>query len=171
MEKSNWIHSNTSHVIVYPISFRESSSAGAYSNTSHVIVYPFLHSIHKEMIIFKYISCYCLSQDGRGSSSVCGKFKYISCYCLSRSRKVISGERIIQIHLMLLFIGFNKSLAGTYTDSNTSHVIVYRYCYFPMASHIQDSNTSHVIVYLGSKEVYYVYTEIQIHLMLLFIIC
>ena len=169
MEKSNWIHSNTSHVIVYPISFRESSSAGAYSNTSHVIVYPFLHSIHKEMIIFKYISCYCLSQDGRGSSSVCGKFKYISCYCLSRSRKVISGERIIQIHLMLLFIGVCL-VQDAFVDQ-----FKYISCYCLSASTRAWPEPTRIqihlmLLFIGTVIFQWPATfKIQIHLMLLFI--
>ena len=98
--------------------------------------------------------------------------------------------KLIQIHLMLLFIVVgiiqyldivdsntshvivypgierNKKLKSSY--SNTSHVIVYQIREIS-AHHDKYSNTSHVIVYLRGRAVYGYTTFIQIHLMLLFI--
>ena len=96
------------------------------------------------------------------------QFKYISCYCLSwleeqgipldnhsnTSHVIVYPRRAyqpgrsgyIQIHLMLLFIGFLALVHPKKLDSNTSHVIVYR----TQAAFLfrrQHSNTSHVIVY------------------------
>ena len=52
-------------------------------------------------------------------------FKYISCYCLSRGRGAAARRSGIQIHLMLLFISARWRAAKCSYYSNTSHVIVY----------------------------------------------
>ena len=140
------------------------------SNTSHVIVYPNLMHIRKRLHIFKYISCYCLSPCGTLCASVSLLFKYISCYCLS---------------------GVFCFISHFTADSNTSHVIVYRFCCWKLCVVTHHSNTSHVIVYhkrrvcsVQAAEFKYIscyclsiygnvrpsFIRIQIHLMLLFIV-
>ena len=122
------------------------------------------------ILVFKYISCYCLSAAGLPDIHQILLFKYISCYCLSGANGEWKNLRIsIQIHLMLLFIFVATSQEKeVYEDSNTSHVIVYRIsaAWLILVIHIQihlmllfiftrrsgivaipNSNTSHVIVY------------------------
>ena len=53
--------SNTSHVILYPIRRRRICTVIYHSNTSHVILYLVDKEIFKMYNIFKYISCYSLS--------------------------------------------------------------------------------------------------------------
>ena len=96
--------SNTSHVIVYPITTSILGCFPSNSNTSHVIVYltPLFQS--ERVMLFKYISCYCLSEMADQYEQL-NTFKYISCYCLSRTVLRSTGSwEAIQIHLMLLFI-------------------------------------------------------------------
>ena len=79
---------------------------------------------------FQYISCYCLSSVIQVDRFHASSFQYISCYCLSYLRHVYSHLSLnfntshvtvyryhstsfffatfISIHLMLLFIGFDK---------------------------------------------------------------
>ena len=140
-------NSNTSHVIVYRRCCPKSRSRFRNSNTSHVIVYPCSIVCAIGIIVFKYISCYCLSFIPDGDIIGGYGFKYISCYCLSSSQYSITYSICIQIHLMLLFIVKSEHLRQNLPDSNTSHVIVYlRWCLFLYILH-DDSNTSHVIVY------------------------
>ena len=60
-------------------------------------------------------------------------FKYISCYCLS---------------------GVFCFISHFTADSNTSHVIVYRFCCWKLCVVTHHSNTSHVIVYQDFQGVY-----------------
>ena len=57
-----------------------------------------------DSLIFKYISCYCLSPRCTILRNTVSLFKYISCYCLSVMSGYPHRTNIIQIHLMLLFI-------------------------------------------------------------------
>ena len=63
------------------------------------------HSPYGSHILFKYISCYCLSPAAHPVLHFRDSFKYISCYCLS-------------LHLL--------QIPDNIKDSNTSHVIVYQ---------------------------------------------
>ena len=118
-------------------------------------------------------------------------FKYISCYCLSMLRQLISRWGINSNTSHVIVYRQCRTLMHSWKpDSNTSHVIVYLlsgdkgialhlfkyiscYCLSRVAPRFCncyfDSNTSHVIVYRertgDRKEV----VTIQIHLMLLFI--
>ena len=125
---TNWdCYSNTSHVIVYPTRSGVFRFIVINSNTSHVIVYPGVGS---------YVGTF-------------WKFKYISCYCLSKTSKIHRPAGQIQIHLMLLFISKSGENAQVLHNSNTSHVIVYRFPVWQLFHFRYYSNTSHVIVYLA----------------------
>ena len=82
------------------------------------------------IFLFQYISCYCLSNTDAFKTLESSIFQYISCYCLSTLLLLTVGcssyfntshvtvyllklrkkslPELISIHLMLLFIGFNK---------------------------------------------------------------
>ena len=119
--------------------------------------------------IFKYISCYCLSVLHRQGIGSVIQFKYISCYCLSGSVIHDTIQVLIQIHLMLLFI--------VPSSCKLPPIRQFKYisCYCLSAaeaahpSTFTDSNTSHVIVYLSRSPPSQTLSVIQIHLMLLFI--
>ena len=119
------INSNTSHVIVYP-HCSHCPETLSDSNTSHVIVYPEGAQI--------------ITPSERYSNT-----SHVIVYPLNVWKGL--EYRIIQIHLMLLFITNYFVRFGSQLHSNTSHVIVYHgYC----------------------KEFGFA-NSIQIHLMLLFI--
>ena len=128
-----------------------------------------MHCYNYRLGIFKYISCYCLSNRAfagifwesiqihlmllfihnfSGSATNFQIFKYISCYCLSSAQRTLTA--------------WNRY-------SNTSHVIVYRFRKKIQRSEQHNSNTSHVIVYLVRIYSGRIPSRIQIHLMLLFI--
>ena len=97
---------------------------------------------------FKYISCYCLSPQSaetpprEANSNTSHVIVYLTSSSLS------APSTIIQIHLMLLFIGENISIIMEMClNSNTSHVIVYRRQNIIATNLYPHSNTSHVIVY------------------------
>ena len=75
----------------------------------------------------------------------------------------------IQIHLMLIFIVADIKKRKPNTNSNTSHVNLYRQGTCSDFLFSYDSNTSHVNLYLGSLQDFDTVTLIQIHLMLIFI--
>ena len=83
-------NSNTSHVPVYPVPVRARSCCASNSNTSHVPVYQINALLKLFCILFKYISCSCLSHLAN------------RCWMISN----------IQIHLMFLFI--TRPLLVTY---------------------------------------------------------
>ena len=118
------------------------------SNTSHVIVYLIPLPLSAGWTPFKYISCYCLSQ----WKGLCGR------------------KEPIQIHLMLLFI-----LVLFWSASLCLYSFKYISCYCLSCSNLSflpqstDSNTSHVIVYRLGLLITQLLCFIQIHLMLLFI--
>ena len=62
MEKS---HLNTSHVILYPPVGCFVSFLHLYLNTSHVILYLTVEVCLQDLCLFKYISCYSLSDKTR----------------------------------------------------------------------------------------------------------
>ena len=96
---------------------------------------------------FQYISCYSLSETSVRQSSmrlsfntshvtlylflevnmeIKGMFQYISCYSLSGMQMQLSlVTRIVSIHLMLLFIWFNRISIYWLMCFNTSHVTLY----------------------------------------------
>ena len=53
-------------------------------------------------------------------------FQYISCYCLSRNGRIREQAIFISIHLMLLFIDADMDKIRPDRNFNTSHVTVYR---------------------------------------------
>ena len=53
-------------------------------------------------------------------------FQYISCYCLSKKNNIGRNESYISIHLMLLFIRISHVTLDTVCYFNTSHVTVYQ---------------------------------------------
>ena len=147
---SSWpTNSNTSHVIVYQVVPDTTAQIFWHSNTSHVIVY------RLQTLIFQI-------------SMVDSNTSHVIVYHSSASNLCII--RIIQIHLMLLFIlhAFQKFIQnpsfkyiscyclsdfvrrswGARRHSNTSHVIVYRRRLVIAKNAVKHSNTSHVIVYL-----------------------
>ena len=96
---------------------------------------------------FKYISCYCLSCFMRSCWLVICAFKYISCYCLSLWTIYRRFWKPIQIHLMLLFI-----VPGSGKCRRSSRIQIHLMLLFinpaDHAKHVHgNSNTSHVIVY------------------------
>ena len=139
---------------------------------------------------FKYISCYCLSEDGHFKLAwlVDSNTSHVIVY---HAKVPGAAKYLIQIHLMLLFIyvkekNFSKQakfkyiscyclsvpmlpFSCTYRYSNTSHVIVYLDRHNTWLLSVQHSNTSHVIVYHFRALPCVGVLFIQIHLMLLFI--
>ena len=119
----------------------------SYSNTSHVIVY--LDDSIKEMedYLFKYISCYCLS-DAR----------------LQQHRYMGNSNTS---HVIVYRVCRNGKTWETH--SNTSHVIVYRHCLTTIQ--VRDLIQIHLMLLfiraLAVRRVVVLF--IQIHLMLLFI--
>ena len=97
-------HFNTSHVTVYRRISQPTRTTGSYFNTSHVTVY----------------------QDVLASERLVMLFQYISCYCLSALTSSLQKAHHISIHLMLLFIGNLSSYSSRLSNFNTSHVTVYR---------------------------------------------
>ena len=95
---------NTSHVILYPKLVYADKPEYAYLNTSHVILYLSLHLRYHKILLFKYISCYSLSDAWWTAQYEYDAFKYISCYSLSKTPQQDEIER---------------------RDLNTSHVILY----------------------------------------------
>ena len=117
------------------------------SNTSHVIVYPTTLQKRKEEKQFKYISCYCLSRCVFWTGSIFTSFKYISCYCLSAIPDMATNWDCY---------------------SNTSHVIVYP----GVGSYVGTFwKFKYISCYCLSKtsKIHRPAGQIQIHLMLLFI--
>ena len=139
------------------------------SNTSHVIIYPVTETIETDSHTFKYISCYYLSFMlvwdiyyvqiqihlmllfiglSVADAIALREFKYISCYYLS----------LFPCLWYLIFASFK-----------------YISCYYlskPKFFHINvknHSNTSHVIIYQCRNRLISIALSIQIHLMLLFI--
>ena len=164
-------NSNTSHVILYPMRRFPDWTGSAYSNTSHVILY--LDSTHyegKELAEFKYISCYSLSLLCFCQFLCCWRFKYISCYSLSQSPDCSSFPSWIQIHLMLFFIrhqAINSIICFWF-----KYISCYSLSTTPLIQNCQwyNSNTSHVILYQWRQPRIWSDTQIQIHLMLFFIV-
>ena len=108
-------------------------------------------------------------------SSICTQyrrvgFKYISCYCLSRPSRTSNRRRIIQIHLMLLFI--QQLALVSWLLSGFKYISCY--CLSKenvlVPNPVNHSNTSHVIVYRTHRTPQRAACDIQIHLMLLFIL-
>ena len=96
---------NTSHVTVYRLWVVFVGFSFTNFNTSHVTVYLFHRTQVRQILLFQYISCYCLSF-----------------YIHSES-----DPFLISIHLMLLFIFFCSSVISRPASYfNTSHVTVYR---------------------------------------------
>ena len=83
-KKYTWTHFNTSHVTVYQ-SFRTIMiRLRRHFNTSHVTVYHLTVDFNdSDIILFQYISCYCLSKGYEIVNTLFTEFQYISCYCLS----------------------------------------------------------------------------------------
>ena len=144
------LHSNTSHVIVYPLYYRSQSLLYYHSNTSHVIVYRITSVSHFPRNLYSNTS-HVIVYPGRGEYYFWNlQFKYISCYCLSCIGSWLYISDVIQIHLMLLFISFCSRQSSQTPYSNTSHVIVYLFPHHKIPVSNAYSNTSHVIVYLPS---------------------
>ena len=61
MKTSKINNFNTSHVTVYPFIPTSKNSLPGDFNTSHVTVYRFAEEGIPLIVIFQYISCYCLS--------------------------------------------------------------------------------------------------------------
>ena len=99
-----FIHSNTSHVIVYPVSRICFTVPRWHSNTSHVIVYPSATTINPSVKTIQIHLMLLFILAGTFDTKRMTEFKYISCYCLSWR------ERATQ---------------SAWQNSNTSHVIVY----------------------------------------------
>ena len=119
------------------------------------------------------------------------EFKYISCSYLSCSPSFLARPTFIQIHLMFLFIGINrlgiskkklfKYISCSYLSlygqsswlhcsySNTSHVLIYPRRSTILSRFVFNSNTSHVLIYQTDQAGHTGRTDIQIHLMFLFI--
>ena len=143
-----FLHSNTSHVIIYPRICFVLPYVFLNSNTSHVIIY---HSF-----FYRRFSSYSIQihlmllfiQKLLAKQIVQIKFKYISCYYLSLS---------------------NIPFSFWHLNSNTSHVIIYRCNVFLFPQNSCNSNTSHVIIYRPDLIKSLCHFSIQIHLMLLFI--
>ena len=141
------LHSNTSHVIVYPLYYRSQSLLYYHSNTSHVIVYRITSVSHFPRNLYSNTS-HVIVYPGRGEYYFWNlQFKYISCYCLSCIGSWLYISDVIQIHLMLLFISFCSRQSSQTPYSNTSHVIVYLFPHHKIPVSNAYSNTSHVIVY------------------------
>ena len=120
-------------------------------------------------LLFKYISCYCLSvwKWPAGHRRIHSNTSHVIVY---RSGHISdTGFHHIQIHLMLLFIYQIFRIAVH--DSGFKYISCY--CLSLMSSNgilaNSYSNTSHVIVYLANTNRHIIITRIQIHLMLLFI--
>ena len=107
-KKKRMNHFNTSHVTVYLRQLRTLSESRVDFNTSHVTVYRLMHQNGVWIMVFQYISCYCLSSIFIRLSSILRYFntshvtvyrgqlltepiktifQYISCYCLSAERR------------------------------------------------------------------------------------
>ena len=140
-------------------------------NTSHVVIYQFIKTYEGHPIMFQYISCCYLSEDalrgidaslefqyisccylsGVESETRIGfyMFQYISCCYLSFSCQLYWGQKIVSIHLMLLFI-MEVTLVDHLVPKcfNTSHVVIYL---LSSILHLFDLgfNTSHVVIYLS----------------------
>ena len=98
-------NSNTSHVLIYLPVYRATTLENRHSNTSHVLIY------HR----------------GTAGSDRCHKIQIHLMFLFIKERKYIYKIRIqIQIHLMFLFIIGGKKMAAGFSDSNTSHVLIYR---------------------------------------------
>ena len=119
------------------------------SNTSHVTLYLFVcHALYIPHS-FKYISCYSLSEQTIRACLEFALFKYISCYSLSKD-----GTAYVYICAKFKYIScYSLSPSGPRV-------------YFAFAN----SNTSHVTLYRAALRSLHALSNIQIHLMLLFII-
>ena len=138
-------HSNTSHVILYRqwpppsrwhpgiqihlmlffIYLIHRKARHPLSIQIHLMLF-FINSIEEaiaQYCIFKYISCYSLSDHAGNSVFEECEFKYISCYSLSRRHLKKRFAKAIQIHLMLFFI--------CHRSSPVSSLILFKYisCY------------------------------------------
>ena len=117
---------NTSHVTVYLCLDLLPLVLQSYFNTSHVTVYLIFYDL-------KHFNCYNFNtshvtvyQDVLASERLVMLFQYISCYCLSALTSSLQKAHHISIHLMLLFIGNLSSYSSRLSNFNTSHVTVYR---------------------------------------------
>ena len=141
------------------------------SNTSHVIVYPklrlqsrktFYIQIHLMLLFIKTTAVF---------SSPVILFKYISCYCLSGQEVLPTSLCRIQIHLMLLFILGRGPLNRLLMSIQIHLMLLFIESIILFSIAICNSNTSHVIVYPHQNPPFALNYYIQIHLMLLFIRC
>ena len=76
----------------------------SHSNTSHVIVYHLSLMPNGLYLLFKYISCYCLSRCSRWNSGNTQIQIHLMLLFIEHNRSCNKNKSIIQIHLMLLFI-------------------------------------------------------------------
>ena len=84
-------------------------------NTSHVTVYRILHSFHvvPTVISIHLMLLFILATHPITPSVVI--FQYISCYCLSIRLPCNRRHSFISIHLMLLFIGAPRNCCRRYS--------------------------------------------------------
>ena len=118
------------------------------SNTSHVILY--LLRCRKSFCfrIFKYISCYSLSESAKRFKRWVTRFKYISCYSLSFEWGSRTDSRREFKYISCYSLSMQAGLiSDSEFDSNTSHVILYRLNFEIQRQSRYHSNTSHVILY------------------------
>ena len=127
---------------------------------------------HLDEYLFKYISCWSLSEEKEDHRVFLLKFKYISCWSLSaREPKSIANLTLFKyiscwslsvqiLHNMMVtelfkYIScwslslFRPLRASIAIDLNTSHVEVYRCRHEAGKWGLTDLNTSHVEVYLA----------------------
>ena len=62
-------------------------------NTSHVTLYPSTYRKENGMKLFQYISCYSLSYVNKKDKSIIQMFQYISCYSLSNYTENIMEDK------------------------------------------------------------------------------
>ena len=181
---------NTSHVTVYLLAQLVEENKYLYFNTSHVTVYHLTHSKQYQLLLFQYISCYCLScvrwfcktckqisihlmllfiHSDQNFLPVSDSFQYISCYCLSLRPHVT-------VRPVLYFNTSHVTVYQILTSFNSTfhHISIHLMLLFIMIAYKIDVleahfNTSHVTVYRKETTSRYRYRFISIHLMLLFI--
>ena len=97
-------HFNTSHVTVYLLRSLNTRSVRSDFNTSHVTVYQFPYYYDPAKATFQYISCYCLSKDGRNHMQKYQHFNTSHVTVYPVWMRYCKLWITISIHLMLLFI-------------------------------------------------------------------
>ena len=88
-------HSPFQYISCYSLSEVSAIIAGPITrfNTSHVTLYPSTYRKENGMKLFQYISCYSLSYVNKKDKSIIQMFQYISCYSLSNYTENIMEDK------------------------------------------------------------------------------